>query len=288
MSEITSNWEDWFVSEEIEAADPEDLAIWYLGCNGFIVRSPTTTVYFDPYFGNGALLRIVRMIPVPMDPADATMCAAVFVTHEHRDHMHEPSYRPLVEGLGADLYAPSASYTDPDVDPNEPVSEERKNVIEPGETIEVGDLTVHVRGGNDPDAIEEVSYVIEHDSGVYFNSGDRRPAPIWAEIGSEFDINVGSLTIGSQGRVHDPEAGETTVDRWYSHENDVMRTRSNSTDSCPATGTCGRTGTRIRKSSTSTRPPSSSRGTSNRYGSATESTSIDPGSGCFARSIDNV
>lgn len=217
-----SNWGDWYIHEEVEAADVEGMSLWYVGCNGFIVRTPETTVYVDPYFGNGNPPRLVRMIPVPLNPADATLCDAVFVTHEHIDHMHEPSYRPLVDGLEADIHATATSYEDPEYERRHEIPEARRHAIEPGDEIEVGDLTVHVRGGNDPDAEGDVSFVFEHDSGTYFNSGDSRPDPLFESIGEEFDIDVGSLTAGSAGRIRNHETGETTTERWYSDENDVI------------------------------------------------------------------
>lgn len=219
---IESTWEDWFVSDEIEGTDPDGLSIWYLGCNGFALRTAEATVYIDPYFGNGDPPWTIRMIPVPMDPADATMCDAVLVTHEHLDHMHEPSYRPFVENCGATVCAPGASYESPDYEPEHELSDDQKEVVEEGDTLHIGDLTIHVRGGNDPDAIEEVSYVIEHESGTYFNSGDSRPTEELYDIGEEFDIDVGSLTFGTVGRIHHHDEGETRVERWYSDENDVI------------------------------------------------------------------
>jgi len=87
---VHATWGDWFVSEEVEATTPEGLSVWCLGCNGFVLRTETTTVYIDPYFGDGDPLNIVRMVPVPIDPADATLCDAVLVTREHIDHVHAP------------------------------------------------------------------------------------------------------------------------------------------------------------------------------------------------------
>jgi len=217
-----SNWDDWFVREEIEGADPEGLSLWYLGCNGFVLRTPETTIYVDPYFGNGNPPRLVRMIPVPLDPMDATLCDAVFVTHEHVDHMHEPSYWPLVDDLGANVYASETCYTDPEREREHEIPGDQRHVVEPGDTIQLGDLTVHVRGGNDPDATGELTYVFEHESDTYFNSGDSRPAPVFESIGEEFDIDVGSLTTGSTGRIRYPEEEGPRTETWYSGENDVV------------------------------------------------------------------
>ena len=44
-----------FVGDKIEAADPDGLSIWYLACNGFILRTASMTMYLDPYFGDCGL-----------------------------------------------------------------------------------------------------------------------------------------------------------------------------------------------------------------------------------------
>jgi L-ascorbate 6-phosphate lactonase len=218
---VYATWGDWFVSEEVEAVDPDGVAVWYLGCNGFVLRSASTTLYVDPYFGDGSPPKTVRMIPVPMDPADATLCDAVLVTHEHVDHMHPPSYGPLVEG-GADLYAPAASYgPERQYEGDLRAPAERRHTVTGDETFSVGDFTVHVRGADDPDAVDPVSYVVEHDAGTFFHPGDSRPADAFADIGAAFDIDLGVLAFGSQGLIRYPE-GETRRTRWYMDENDVV------------------------------------------------------------------
>ncbi|GAB7093472.1 MBL fold metallo-hydrolase [Halolamina litorea] len=221
---VHSTWGDWFVREEVEAADPGDGAIgWYLGCNGFVLRSASTTLYVDPYFGEGDPPNLIRMIPVPVDPTDATDCDAVLATHEHIDHIHPPSYGPFVEDLGADLYAPSASYESPDYEGDLRAPDEQRRVVAEGADFEVGDFTVHVRGANDPDAIEPVSYVVEHASGTFFHGGDSRPAPeAFPAVADEFDIDVGALAFGSVGHIYEPETGHGERTRWYMDENEII------------------------------------------------------------------
>ena len=217
---VHSTWGDWLVHSEIEATDPDGVSLWFLGCNGFVVRSPGATVYVDPYFGDGDPPRVVRMIPVPMDSTDATKCDAVLATHEHVDHMHPPSYGPLVNDLGAELHAPAAAYTNPEYDGSMRVPEDRGNHVEPGDAIDVGDLTVHVRGAHDPDSAEPVSYVFEHDAGTVFHGGDTKPADAFGAIGEEFDIDAGILAFGTRGNI----AAADRVRRvsWYMNADQVI------------------------------------------------------------------
>lgn len=219
---IHSTWDSWFVKDIVEHAMVDGLSAWYLGCNGLIVRTAVTTLYIDPYFADGDPPNIIRMIPVPMDPSDATDCDAVFVTHEHIDHMHPPSFQPLVTECGSTVYAPEAAYEEPDYSGDFEITSDKRATVAPGDTYEVGDLTIHVRTANDPDAIEPVSYVIEHDSGTLFHGGDSRPADSFRDIGDEFDIDIGYLALGSMGRIRYPERGTTEVTRWYMDENQIL------------------------------------------------------------------
>ncbi|EMA46146.1 MBL fold metallo-hydrolase [Halococcus saccharolyticus] len=225
---VHSTWGDWFVRDEIEATEPQGLSVWYLGCNGYVLRTAETTVYLDPYFGDGTPPRTIRMIPVPIDPADATLCDAVLVTHEHIDHTHPPSYGPLVEDCGAEIHAPSASYERPDYDGDLRAPDDKRHIIEPGDEFDVGDLTIHVRGANDPDAIEPVSYVVEHDAGTFFAAGDSRPADAFTDVAGEFDLDLGVLAFGSVGNIvhteDDPTEARPT--EWY-NDGDQVATAAN-------------------------------------------------------------
>lgn len=217
---IHSTWGDWFISEAVEGSTPNGVSLWYLGCNGFVLRDASTTLYIDPYFGDGDPPGLVRMIPVPMDATDATLCDGVLVTHEHLDHMHPPSYGPLVENGSADVYAPEASLQEAHFDGDLRLPPTGGQRIEPGDSFTIGAFEIHVRGAHDPDAVEPVSYVIEHDAGTFFHGGDTKHGAPLETIGTEFDIDLGALAFGSSGNV-DLAAGRTHV-TWYMDENEIV------------------------------------------------------------------
>ncbi|MCH7661261.1 MAG: MBL fold metallo-hydrolase, partial [Euryarchaeota archaeon] len=220
-----SDWGDWLVCE-IEDSAPDGVAIWYLGCNGFVLKaSDGTTLFIDPYFGTGDPPRTVRMIPAPFDPEDVSEADALLVTHEHTDHVHGESQAPILENTGATMYAPEDSLR---VAREEEawheawdVSDEQFLDVHVGERHEIGSFTINVEPANDPDASQPVSYVIEHESGTFFHGGDARPGE-FEPIGEEYDIDLGVLAFGTVGTIPDKETGEKVRTKWYSNETQII------------------------------------------------------------------
>ena len=180
-----SDWGDWLV-REIEQTTPDGVAIWYLGCNGFVLKaSDGTTIFIDPYLGTGDPPRTVRMIPIPFDPEDVNEADALFVTQAW----------DLVDDQFFDVHE--------------------------GERHEIGSFTINVEPANDPDAFQPVSYVIEHKSGTFFHGGDARPGEFEA-IGEDYDIDLGVLAFGTVGTIPDKQTGEPVRTKWYSDETQII------------------------------------------------------------------
>lgn len=222
---VESDWSDWLL-RAVEEADPETVAVWYLGCNGFIVKgSEGTTVYVDPYLGLGDPPRTVRMIPVPFDPTDVREADAVLATHEHTDHVHGPSQAPILENTSATFYAPDESLAvtrEEEWTDEWGVADDQLQEVEEGDTVEIGEFTVHVEPAHDPDAVHPVSYVFEHESGTLFHGGDTKPGEELAEIGERYDIDLGILAFGTVGNIPDKETREPKRTKWYADENEVV------------------------------------------------------------------
>jgi L-ascorbate 6-phosphate lactonase len=224
MEPIHSNWGDW-LPRAVAAAEPDGLAAWYLGCNGFVLKSAGgATLFVDPYLGTGDPPRTVRMIPVPFDPVDVVESDAVLATHEHTDHVHGPSQAPILERTGADFYAPDASL---DVVDEEgwlgtwDVDATQFEAVDHGDTLQIGDLTVSVESADDPDAEHPVSYVVEHPSGTFFHAGDAR-AGGFGSVGERYDIDLGAVAFGTVGMIPDSTTREPKRTKWYNDENMVI------------------------------------------------------------------
>jgi L-ascorbate 6-phosphate lactonase len=221
----TSDWEDW-LPRAIDAADPSGVAVWYLGCNGIVLKGRAgTTVWIDPYVGTGDPPRTVRMIPVPFDPVDVTAADAVFATHEHTDHVHGPSQAPILAATGASYYAPDASIAvvreEGWTDDYGVVGDQFETVSE-GDAVEVGEFTVHVAGAHDPNAAHAVSYVFEHDAGTFFHGGDTLSGDHLRRVGRAHDLDLGVLAFGTAGTLPDSETGEPTRTKWYNDGDEVV------------------------------------------------------------------
>jgi L-ascorbate 6-phosphate lactonase len=213
---VHSDWGDWLPTA-VADADPDGVRVWYLGCNGLVLKAAdATTLFVDPYLGTGDPPRTVRMIPVPFDPTDVAAADAVLATHEHADHVHAPSQAPIVERTDATFYGPSESVetarrwtADYDLDAGD-----YREVAE-GDSLGIGSFDVHVEAAVDPDASHPVAYVVEHDAGTVFHGGDARPSEAFADVGERYDLDLGVVAFGSAGMIEDKQTREPTYTDWY-------------------------------------------------------------------------
>jgi len=221
---VHSDWGDW-LPRAIEDANPDGVAVWYLGCNGFVLKANDgTTLFVDPYLGTGDPPRTVRMVPIPFDPDDVDAVDAVLATHEHTDHVHGESVGPLLADSDASFYAPDDSLAvarEAGWDDRWDLDTDQHVEVEEGDTFEVGSVTVNVEPANDPDASHPVAYVFEHDAGTFVHGGDARPGA-FESVGETYDIDVGALAFGSAGMIRDKQTREPKYTKWYSDENEII------------------------------------------------------------------
>ena len=224
-----SDWGDW-LPRAVADADPETVSIWYLGCNGFVIKgSAGTTLWIDPYVGLGDPPRTIRMIPVPFDPTDVPESGAdaVLATHEHTDHTHGPSQGPILERTGAQFYAPDDSlavaFEDEEWLDSYDISEEQFTEVAEGDSLEIGEFEIDVLETEDSDSTHPVGYLLRHDAGTIFHAGDSKPSSRFADYGERYDIDIGILAFGAIGNIPDKESREPVRTKWYATENETVK-----------------------------------------------------------------
>ena len=86
---------------------PGSLRIWWIGQEGFVIKSASLVIYIDPYLSTyaervtkGRPDEHVRIKPAPMQPQDISHADIVFCTHDHADHI-DPESIPVIAATSA-------------------------------------------------------------------------------------------------------------------------------------------------------------------------------------------
>jgi L-ascorbate metabolism protein UlaG (beta-lactamase superfamily) len=82
--------------------EPGSLNIWWIGQEGYVVKSRNLIIYIDPYLSTyvekitrGRPNEHVRMMQAPMRPDEVTHADLVLCTHDHMDHI-DPEGIPAI------------------------------------------------------------------------------------------------------------------------------------------------------------------------------------------------
>ncbi len=90
--------------QEINDTDVKSgsLSIWWLGQEGYVIKSPDLVIYIDPYLSSyaeqitlGKPNEHIRMMQTPIQPEEVINADLVICTHDHADHI-DPESIPII------------------------------------------------------------------------------------------------------------------------------------------------------------------------------------------------
>lgn len=163
---------------------PGSLRIWWIGQEGFVVKSAGLVIYIDPYLSTyaervtkGRPDEHVRIKPAPMQPQDVDHADIVICTHDHADHI-DPETIPAITAR-----SPRAVFVVPECARDRMralgVGDERIRTMKGDDDLRLAGISIHAI----PAMHEEfdvhpkkgfpyLSYVVSTDGFNIFHAGD--------------------------------------------------------------------------------------------------------------------
>lgn len=179
----------------------EGVVIWYLGGPSVAIKTRETLIYLDLYTGPPPEPDLVKAIPEVIDPEAIRRADAALSTHHDPDHCHRPSLECLHRNTSALFMGPKSCcklYREWGFDAK------RVRQISPGESLQVGDITVHALSSKDVFDPDAVTYLLEAAGVKIFDSGDTLYFSEMAEIGRRWELEIALLSFAKnpEGEVY--------------------------------------------------------------------------------------
>jgi L-ascorbate metabolism protein UlaG (beta-lactamase superfamily) len=165
------------------------LAIWWIGQEGYVIKTPDLIVYIDPYLSEyaeritkGKHNEHVRITPAPMKPEEVTHADLVLCTHDHGDHI-DPDGIPAIARSSeqAVFVVPECAR---DTMRGFGIADERLHTLKGDDSLDVKGFKVHgfpakhEQFDQDPaKGYPYLSYVLELEGHTLFHAGDTIPYP---------------------------------------------------------------------------------------------------------------
>ena len=200
------------LAREIRAARvaPGSLRVWWIGQEGFVIKSSRQIVYIDPYLSDycervtrGKPNEHVLITKPPLQPSDVDHADVVLCTHDHADHL-DPDGIPVIARS-----SPRARFVVPrsalDTMLRLGVARDRILTLAGNDSLSVGDLEVHAIPAmhetfdRDPEkGFPFLSYVLTLEGKNLFHAGDTIPYEGQAARVAAQRIDVAFLPINGR------------------------------------------------------------------------------------------
>ena len=182
---------------EIEAGN---LAFWWLGQQGWCVKTVSRILYFDPYLSP----REKRNFPPVFAPENVSNADVVLCTHDHLDHIDHPAL-PLImnNSVQANLIVPPVAKEE--LVSSDGIAQHRILPLQAGESLTYRDMRVTAIKAKheDFDYTEEYGYpynqyIVEVDDLVIYHAGDTLLYEGMLTELAKWDIDIAFIPINGR------------------------------------------------------------------------------------------
>jgi L-ascorbate metabolism protein UlaG (beta-lactamase superfamily) len=192
--------------------EPGSINIWWIGQEGYVVKSRDLIIYIDPYLSTyaeritrGMPNEHIRMMQPPMRPEEVTNADLVLCTHDHIDHI-DPEGIPVI-ALASEqarfIVPECARQTLLDLD----INEERIHTLYGDDTLMMDGITVvavpakHERFNKDKiKGYPYLSYIVKMEGLNLLHAGDTIPYKRQVEKFRPHEINLAFVPINGRDK----------------------------------------------------------------------------------------
>jgi L-ascorbate 6-phosphate lactonase len=199
--ERTVGSREFMASIRARAVPEGKTAVWFLGQNGFVLKSGNAVLAIDPYLSDycaarrddGVRTPKSRMLPVFIDPADFAV-DAVLLTHSHADHADPVTLSRLPNAASCLFYAP---YQAVSVLRDAGIPDSRVVLMHPRqrETFQGIEIIGSFAEPTDSTDLNHMGYILRFPGGfTYWNSGDTAKSGLLSYV-KEYQVDLASICI---------------------------------------------------------------------------------------------
>ncbi len=166
--------------------------LWFNRFSGVTIKTPSKTLVFDP---------------ADVEPGTFKKVDAIFITHEHHDHLDASIVRDIHERTQCLVIADSTSARML----RSVVPPDKMREIQVGSELKIGNVAVRAEGFKHP-AATPVSFLVTTEDGIkIYHTGDSLPFPEMKRIGEQSPPDIVFCTVGVPAPGASPETGVEIV-----------------------------------------------------------------------------
>lgn len=185
------------------------VVLWSLGGAGFVLKTPQSLVYIDPFLAESDDPDFQRAIAVPINPGKIKVAHAVLSTHCHIDHCDKETLTAMEKNTQSIFIGPISSAQKMT---EWGIRNARIKIVKPYQKLQLRDIDIVALSGDDPGDEEAVNYLLQVDGITVFDNGDSHYSPDYLEVAKKWNIDIAIINFGKKIYMDTDDIVKTATD----------------------------------------------------------------------------